>query len=138
MAMLGAEEGADDANILTASDALWWSYVTITTVGYGDRYPVTNLGRNIGVAVLTIGVGLFGVLTGFLANLFLSPRRGRKHESPASAPDLRLEIDELRGLIAELRAQTMGADASDTADPARHEAVASATSPERRLDHEHI
>ena len=59
------------ANIKTASDAIWWAYVTITTVGYGDYYPVTNTGRIIGVMVMTIGVGLFGVLSGFLANAFL-------------------------------------------------------------------
>ena len=87
MAILRAEDDAEDANIHTASDALWWSYVTITTVGYGDRYPVTNFGRNIGVVVLTIGVGLFGVLTGFLANLFLAPKRARRGKETDTEPE---------------------------------------------------
>jgi voltage-gated potassium channel len=77
MGMAWAEKGNADANIKTGGDSLWWAYVTITTVGYGDQYPVTNLGRLIGVLVLTAGVGLFGVLTGFLANFFLTPRRSR-------------------------------------------------------------
>jgi hypothetical protein len=101
MAVLGAEDDAEGSNIHTASDAIWWCYVTITTVGYGDRYPVTNLGRSIGVIVLTIGVGLFGVLTGFLANLFLAPKRAEQAQAtddaaqrgpdPAAAPAEPLE-----------------------------------------------
>lgn len=62
------------ANIQTPSDAIWWSYVTVTTVGYGDRYPTTNPGRIVGVFLMTSGVALFGVFTSYLANAFLSPR----------------------------------------------------------------
>lgn len=69
--VLMAEQNAPDANIKTASDAIWWVYVSITTVGYGDKYPVTDLGRFVGVATLTVGVGLFGVVTAFIANKFL-------------------------------------------------------------------
>lgn len=71
IAILYVEQNNPDANITTASDAIWWVYVTITTVGYGDKYPVTNDGRAIGMLVMLAGVGLFGVLTGFLANRFL-------------------------------------------------------------------
>ncbi|NMB78569.1 MAG: ion transporter [Methanomicrobiales archaeon] len=71
--VLMAERGAPDANITTASDAMWWVYVTITTVGYGDHYPVTNQGRLVGIMVMTMGVGLFGTLAGFIANKLLSP-----------------------------------------------------------------
>jgi len=67
------EQKSPDANIKTASDAIWWVYVTITTVGYGDRYPVTNGGRIFASFVMLVGVGLFGVVTGFLANKFLTP-----------------------------------------------------------------
>jgi len=74
--VLMAERGAPDANIISASDAMWWVYVTITTVGYGDRYPVTNAGRLVGVMVMTMGVGLFGTLAGFIANKLLAPEEG--------------------------------------------------------------
>ena len=70
---LVTNRNSSEANITTASDAVWYTIVTITTVGYGDRYPVTNSGRIVGVLIMITGVGLFGVLTGFLANTFLSP-----------------------------------------------------------------
>jgi voltage-gated potassium channel len=88
LAVLRFEQYAPSANITNASSALWWTYVTITTVGYGDRYPVTNAGRLVGVFVMTAGVGLFGTLSGFLANTFLTPVKKRKENgAPALAPD---------------------------------------------------
>lgn len=75
IAILGVEKNAPTANIKTPSDAIWWIIVTVTTVGYGDRFPVTNLGRMIGVLVMAVGIGLVGTLTGFLANAFLAPKK---------------------------------------------------------------
>ena len=69
------EEDAPGANITTGGDALWWGYVTATTVGYGDYYPVTTGGRLVGFLMLTVGVALFATFSGFLANTFLSARR---------------------------------------------------------------
>lgn len=60
-----------NSNIKTAEDAIWWAYVTITTVGYGDKYPVTPEGRIIAAALMTVGVGLFGTFTGFVSSWFL-------------------------------------------------------------------
>ncbi|MCS6848983.1 MAG: ion channel [Anaerolineae bacterium] len=74
MAIVIAERDAPNANIKTGADAIWWIMVTIATVGYGDRYPVTLAGRLIGMAVMIAGVGVFGAFSGFLANFFLSPR----------------------------------------------------------------
>lgn len=75
IAIILAEKGAENANIKNASDALWWIFATITTVGYGDRFPVTNQGRIVGVIVMIVGIGLFGTLTGYLANAFLEPKK---------------------------------------------------------------
>lgn len=61
------------ANIKTAEDALWWSLVTVSTVGYGDHYPVTMIGRMISVILILSGVSLFGVLSGYIASNFLLP-----------------------------------------------------------------
>jgi voltage-gated potassium channel len=73
--ILAVEENADGANITSASDALWYTLVTISTVGYGDQFPVTNAGRLIGTVIIVVGVGIFGTFTGYLANLFLGPRK---------------------------------------------------------------
>lgn len=64
-------EDDPNSNIKTAEDAIWWSYVTITTVGYGDKYPVTSEGRVIAVVLMTVGVGLFGTSTAYLASWFV-------------------------------------------------------------------
>ena len=73
--ILAAEESSPEAKIKTASDAIWWIMTTITTVGYGDMYPVTNAGRIVGVLVMVIGIGLFSTIAGFLANAFLAPKK---------------------------------------------------------------
>lgn len=80
--VLSAESKAPDANITSASDALWWAYVTITTVGYGDRFPVTVTGRLVGILVMTTGVGIFGTFAGFIANKLLAPREKEDTEHP--------------------------------------------------------
>ncbi|MDR6906344.1 voltage-gated potassium channel [Agromyces sp. 3263] len=85
LTMLYLEEHAPGANITTASDALWYTVVTISTVGYGDYYPVTNSGRIAGVVIIVVGVGIFGTFTGYLANLFLGPRK--EDAEPAAAPE---------------------------------------------------
>ncbi|HBO64626.1 TPA: hypothetical protein DD425_01540 [Candidatus Saccharibacteria bacterium] len=102
--ILAIEGGDPSANIRTASDALWWVYVTITTVGYGDTYPVTNGGRMLGAVVMLVGVGLFGVVTGFLANKFLPSADGAKSEGvavnkDASLKQLHAELKELREAV---------------------------------------
>jgi voltage-gated potassium channel len=101
--MLHLEHAAPGANITSASDALWYVIVTMSTVGYGDQYPVTNGGREMGTVVIIIGVGIFGTLTGYLANLFLAPREeapeaaGPVHQDPL--PQLR----QLKELVEQQR-----------------------------------
>lgn len=85
LAILSVEEYAKGANITTASDALWYTIVTISTVGYGDQYPVTTAGRIIGALIIIVGVGIFGTFTGYLANLFLGPQRDKRDEQEDAA-----------------------------------------------------
>lgn len=68
-------ETTENGNIKSAEDALWWAFTTITTVGYGDKFPVTTEGRIIGVILMTAGVGLFGVFTGFIASWFVEEHK---------------------------------------------------------------
>jgi voltage-gated potassium channel len=115
---LVTNRNSPEANITTASDAVWYTIVTITTVGYGDKYPVTNPGRIVGVLIMIVGVGLFGVLTGFLANTFLAPSENKPEEKsadqpaeqpaqdPASLPapaGFGAQLDQLNAEVAELR-----------------------------------
>lgn len=66
------EAHAPNANIVTGDDAIWWSLVTVATVGYGDRYPVTYVGRLIGTVMIIMGVSLFSVLTSYIASTFVA------------------------------------------------------------------
>lgn len=65
------ERDSDGATIRTFPDGLWWAVSTITTVDYGDTYPKTAMGRGLGVALMLIGVGLFGVITANLSAFFI-------------------------------------------------------------------
>jgi voltage-gated potassium channel len=89
-------ETVPDSNIRNAEDALWWAYSTMSTVGYGDRFPVTWEGRLIGALLMTAGVGIFGAFSGFVASWFLAPT-ARKNRSEIEL--LRQEIGELRSLL---------------------------------------
>lgn len=66
-------EDTPNSNIKTAEDAIWWAYTTVTTVGYGDKYPVTSEGRLIAIFLMTFGVGMFGTFTAYIASLFVKP-----------------------------------------------------------------
>jgi voltage-gated potassium channel len=99
------EEDAPGANITTAGDALWWGYVTATTVGYGDQYPVTTGGRISGLIMLTIGVALFATFSGFLASTFLSPRKRTQTEATPELSELRALLDQQEATTAQLRAK---------------------------------
>ena len=106
--VLAIEVRASDANIQTPSDALWWTYVTIATVGYGDRYPVTGLGRVVGVVTMTAGVVLYGALTAFLANAFVRPPENQGGSAGADQDALRAELVEIRRELRALRDESVG------------------------------
>jgi voltage-gated potassium channel len=90
-------ETSPDANIRTPEDALWWAMTTITTVGYGDRYPVSSEGRIIAVLLMAMGMGLFGAFSGFVASWFLRP------EEVVQKSELDEVLAEVRALREELR-----------------------------------
>jgi voltage-gated potassium channel len=87
ISVLEAERSAPTGNIKTGGEALWWAFVSVTTVGYGDYYPVTAWGRAFAVLILAAGVGLFGALSGYLANFFLSPSEEVDEPVQAAQPD---------------------------------------------------
>ena len=94
-------ENVPESNIKTAADALWWSFVTITTVGYGDKFPVTPEGRAIAVLLMTAGVGLFGTFTGLVASYFVEPEQKREIAEDAA---VMAELRSIREELAQLKA----------------------------------
>ena len=104
LAMLYVESQIPDANITTASDAVWYVYVTITTVGYGDQYPASNAGRILGTLIMTVGVGLFGTITAFLANFFIEPGDDEKTTLENYAQDFAVLIDQMEEIKATVQA----------------------------------
>lgn len=89
VAVLVFEDSAD-SNIKTPFDAMWWAISTITTVGYGDKFPVTTEGKLVAIVLMITGVGFFGVLTGLFARLFVQP-------------EFRREDSDIRHLATEIR-----------------------------------
>ncbi|USD63966.1 potassium channel family protein [Vibrio sp. SCSIO 43136] len=102
IAILLLEGGITDSNIHNAEDAFWWAFVTITTVGYGDFYPVTAEGRMVAVVLMTSGVGLFGTFTSFVASWFVEDESDDQGKHIIA--NLRKEVTSLKGDIAELKA----------------------------------
>ena len=82
------ESQAPDSNIQSIPDAIWWAITTVTTVGYGDRFPVTAGGRAVATVLMVLGIALFGFLAGSLASFFFE-----RHEENELDPQLK-EINE--------------------------------------------
>ncbi|TKB51446.1 ion transporter [Ferrimonas sediminicola] len=97
------EDGAPGANINDAESAIWWSLVTISTVGYGDYYPVTTEGRIIGAMVIICGVSFFGIVAGYLASIFVSPEEQEKLDQQNQR--LQLRADALEAKLSTLSEQ---------------------------------
>jgi voltage-gated potassium channel len=95
LAVLAFERHYERANIRSGGDALWWAYVTMTTVGYGDKYPISPGGRAVGVVMMTLGLALFGTLTGYLANSF-STRKTPSRRAGGGPSD---DVADLRDLV---------------------------------------
>ena len=93
--ILDAERGARGGNIRSFGDALWWACTTITTVGYGDRYPVTVQGRLVAVGTMTLGIALIGILTASIAAWFVRELAAVEQE----------QIDPLEDRLAQLEAK---------------------------------
>lgn len=68
-------EDDPNSNIKTAEDAIWWAYTTITTIGYGDKFPLTTEGRIVAMVLMTFGVGLFGTFTAYMASIFVKDKK---------------------------------------------------------------
>jgi voltage-gated potassium channel len=115
IAVLGAERSAPSSNIRSIGDALWWAVVTVTTVGYGDHFPVTVQGRCIAVGLMIGGVALIGVVTASFAAWFIDRVRDEEEEAQAATRHdlgvLSAQIEELTAQVSALRAEREAAQA---------------------------
>jgi voltage-gated potassium channel len=106
--VLQFESKSPNANITTGGDSLWYAIVTITTVGYGDFYPVTAAGRVTAMFIMFAGVGIIGALASILASLLVGSSSSEEEEAPATTPDLSVPdfsvYEELKAIKAELGA----------------------------------
>lgn len=89
IAVLDVEQDHAGANITTFGDALWWATTTVTTVGYGDRYPVTTPGRFIAVVLMLVGIAVVGTVTGSVA-AWLVTNVKREEQTPQPATETTL------------------------------------------------
>ncbi|MCF6735995.1 potassium channel family protein [Blastococcus sp. KM273129] len=101
LAVLDAERGRPEGNIDTFGDALWWSFATVTTVGYGDRFPVTTQGRAVAAGLMLTGIALLGVITATFASWLVERVQEVGEESEAVT---RRDLQALSAEVAQLRA----------------------------------
>lgn len=102
LSVLSAERGAPGSNIGNFGDALWWAAETISTVGYGDTYPVTFEGRIVAVGMMVLGVSLLGIVSAGLATTLLTRLRG---DSESETQSILRKLDSLEQQIAALHAR---------------------------------
>ncbi|MEH6733954.1 MAG: ion transporter [Shewanella sp.] len=92
--ILLVESTEPNANIQTAEQAIWWALVTISTVGYGDFYPVSTVGHIIGGLVIISGVSFFGVISGYMASVFVAPDEQERNEAQEAQAAHKAEIND--------------------------------------------
>lgn len=125
IAVFELERNVPAANIHTGADALWWAFATITTIGYGDYYPVTFPGRLVAIVLVVFGLSFFGTFTAYVASFFLEKAQ-LKEESDIHR--LITEVRHLREKIERLEAAARPGGLTPPA-PAVSPATPSATPP---------
>ncbi|MEO5778535.1 potassium channel family protein [Arthrobacter oryzae] len=116
LAVLDVEQNAEGSNLTTFGDALWWAMTTITTVGYGDHYPVTGLGRLVAAGLMVGGVAVIGVVTASVASWLVENVADRDTDAAGNDPALTREVARLSRQIDQLSAQL-----ADRGQPAAHD-----------------
>ncbi|WP_246323823.1 potassium channel family protein [Petropleomorpha daqingensis] len=119
LAILDAERGRPGSTIESFGDAVWWSFTTVTTVGYGDRFPVTVQGRAVAVGLMLAGIALLGVVTATFASWLVERVREAGEDSEAVT---RRDLTMLTAEVARLRAVLEARAVSESADRAGSEA----------------
>jgi voltage-gated potassium channel len=104
------EHGNPESNIDSIPDGLWWAVGTVTTAAYGDRFPVTAMGRAIAATVMILGIGLFGLLAASMASFLIE--KDREKDIDPQIADISERLERIEGLLLERRQTSEG-----TGDP---------------------
>jgi voltage-gated potassium channel len=103
LAMLDAERNAPSSTIDNFGNAIWWAFVTLSTVGYGDVYPITGTGRAVAVMMMVVGVALLGLVSATLASSLLVRLRGEEKSDQQVLLEridaLETKVDDLTALL---------------------------------------
>lgn len=105
LAVLEAERNAPDATITSFGEALWWTITTLSTVGYGDRYPVTVEGRLVAATLMVAGIALLGVVTASIATWFVENLRRAQQDVTAGVEEVSEEVEDVSQDVDATRAQ---------------------------------
>ena len=100
--MLFIEGHSPQANIKTGGDALWWALVTISTVGYGDHYPVTDAGRILASGLILCGVGLFGMISGLITSMITSPTQQQTIKAEQKEQQMIAMLEQQQAILTRL------------------------------------
>jgi voltage-gated potassium channel len=101
------EAGIRGSNIQNFGDAVWWAVVTVTTVGYGDKFPVSAGGRGVAVVLMLVGIGLIGILTATVASFFIGQGAGEEKAA------LEGRLDRIEGMLTQILAARTESDDVD-------------------------
>ncbi|WP_043738637.1 potassium channel family protein [Nocardia asiatica] len=114
LAFFDAEYGAADSKIHNFGDALWWSMVSVTTVGYGDVYPVTTEGRLVSLILMTLGIGLISFAIGTTTSWVMDQLKTVEANVESADREIAELVAEIRALRAEVAAMHTGMTAPTT------------------------
>lgn len=124
LAMFDAEYGVEGAKVLNFGDALWWSAVSVTTVGYGDYYPVTVEGRLVALVLMTFGIGLISFGIGTATSWVVDQLKTVEESAERTDREISVLVTEIRSLraeVAELRADKQGSRGVDNSGEVANE-----------------
>jgi voltage-gated potassium channel len=132
LAVLEAERNAPDATITTFGEAVWWTITTVSTVGYGDRYPVTVEGRIVAATLMVAGIALLGVVTASIAAWFVENVRRAGEQVSEDVEEVSSDVEETQAQLAEVLAELRSISARlDALESGRAAAPSSRPAPGR-------
>jgi voltage-gated potassium channel len=121
LAVLEAERFAPGASIIAFGDAIWWTLTTISTVGYGDRYPVTLEGRLVAASLMVAGIALLGVVTAGIASWFVETLRRAGEKVAGEVEEVAEDVQRAEGQLAAVPAELRSINARlDAVERDRH------------------